>query len=187
MLKRAFLAYVLVELAVLVGLTWAVGLGWTLLVLLATAVVGFAIAGSQARRQLMRLQEFRAYPRGAYPRGANPRGAVADSALIAMGTVLVFIPGLLSSLVGTLMLLPPTRSVIRPAAGVLLNRGLLAPAGRVTVMSVGGTYLGSPYPGGYTTYTDPQPGYGDYIDGEVIEGQVYGPVHEAGIVRRHQS
>ena len=78
MLKRAFLAYVLVELAVLVGLTWAVGLGWTLLVLLSTAVVGFAMAGSQARRQLMRLQEFQANPRG-----ANPRGVVADSAMIA--------------------------------------------------------------------------------------------------------
>lgn len=175
MLKRAFLAYVLVELAVLVGLTWAIGLGWTLLVLLATAVVGFAVAGSQARRQLMRLQEFK----------ADPRGAVADSAMIAMGTVLVFIPGLVSSLAGTLMLLPPTRSAIRPVAGALLNRGLLAPAGRVTVMSGAGTYR--PYSGGYTTYSDPQPGYGDYIDGEVIEGQVYGPVHEAGIVRRHQS
>lgn len=185
MLKRAFLAYVLVELAVLVGLTWAVGLGWTLLVLLSTAVVGFAMAGSQARRQLMRLQEFQANPRG-----ANPRGVVADSAMIAMGTVLVFIPGLVSSLIGSLMLLPPTRSAIRPVAGVLLNRGLLAPSGRVTVMSVGGPY--QPYPGGYTTYADvqpddPQPGYGDYIDGEVIEGQVYGPVHEAGIVRRHES
>ena len=185
MLKRAFLAYVLVELAVLVALTLAVGLGWTLLVLLATAVVGFTMAGSQARRQLRRLQEVQANPRG-----ADPRGAVADSALIAMGTVLVFIPGLVSSLVGTLMLLPPTRSAIRPVAGVLLNRGLLAPAGRVTVMSVGGTY--QPYPGRYTTYgdpqpADPQPGYGDYIDGEVIEGQVYGPVHEAGIVRRRQS
>lgn len=170
MLKRALLAYVLVELAVLVGLTWAIGLGWTLLVLLATAVIGFAMAGSQARRQLMRLQQVQ----------ANPRGAVADSALVALGTVLVFIPGLVSSLVGTLMLLPPTRSAIRPVAGVLLNRGL----GQVRVMSVGSTY--QPY-NGYATVSEPQPGYGDYIDGEVVEEQVYGRVHEASIVRRYES
>lgn len=180
MLKRAFLAYVLIELAVLVGLAWAIGLGWTLLVLLATAAVGFAMAGSQARRQLMRLQQIQ----------ADPRGAVADSALVALGTVLVFVPGLVTTLIGTLMLLPPTRSAIRPVAGILLNRGLLAPAGRVRVMTVGGPY--QPYPagdgrGGYPNFPDSQPGYGDYIDGEIIEGQVYGRVHEASVVRRYES
>jgi len=180
MLKRAFLAYVLVELAVLVGLTWMIGLGWTLLVLLATAAVGFAMAGSQARRQLMRLQKIH----------TDPRGAVADSALVALGTVLVFIPGLVSSLVGTLMLLPPTRSAIRPVAGVLLTRGLLAPAGQVRVMTVGGPYQQYPYqqgPSGYPNFPDSHPGYGDYIDGEVVEGQVYGRVHEANVVRRYES
>lgn len=190
MLKRAFLAYVLVELAVLAGLTWVIGLGWTLLVLLATAAVGFAMAGSQARRQLMRLQQIH----------TDPRGAVADSALVALGTVLVLIPGLVSSLVGTLMLLPPTRSAIRPAAGVLLARGLLSPAGQVRVMTVGDPRLrygggGGPYQqypadhgrGGHPNFSDSHPGYGDYIDGEIVEGQVYGRVHEANIIRRYES
>lgn len=180
MLKRTFLAYVLVELAVLVGLTWMLGLGWTLLVLVATAAVGVAMAGSQARRQLMRLRQIH----------ADPRGAVADSALVALGTVLVFIPGLVSSLVGTLMLLPPTRSAIRPLAGILLTRGLLAPAGQVRVMTVGGPHpphAGGGGRGGYPNFSDAQPGYGDYIDGEIVEGQVYGRVHEANVIRRYES
>jgi UPF0716 protein FxsA len=36
MVFRWFLVYVVVEMAAIVALTWAVGLGWTLLVLLAT-------------------------------------------------------------------------------------------------------------------------------------------------------
>jgi UPF0716 protein FxsA len=154
MVMRTFFAYVLVELAVLVGLTWSLGLGWTLLILLATSVVGVALAGSQVKKQLLRLQQSR----------TDPQGAVADGMLVALGTVLVFIPGLVTTALGALMLLPPTRTVVRPLAGVLLTRGI---ARRVTVVNLTA-------PGGH----------GDYIDGEVVEEQVYGRVHEANIVRR---
>ncbi|MGY4712147.1 FxsA family protein [Mycolicibacterium sp. CBM1] len=153
---RTFLLYVLVELAVLAGLTWSLGLGWTLLILLATSVVGVALAGSQVKRQILRLQRTR----------TNAQGAVADSMLVALGTVLVFIPGLVTTAVGALMLLPPTRIVVRPLAAALLTRGI---ARRVTVVN-----LAAP---GY-------PGRPDYIDGEVIDEQVPGRVHDAGIVRR---
>ena len=167
MVKRTFLAYVLVELAVLAALTWAIGLGWTLLVLLATSVVGFAMAGSQAKRQLLRLQQTQ----------TNPQGAVADGMLVALGTVLVFIPGLVTTALGTLMLLSPTRSAVRPLAAMLLTRSLLGRVGRV-----GQVRVVNMNPGGYA-------GRGDYIDGEVIEEQVdeqvYGPVHDANIVRRY--
>ncbi len=153
---RTFLAYALVELAVLALLTWSVGLGWTLLILLATSVIGVALAGSQVKRQIRRLQQTR----------TNPQGAVADGMLVALGTVLVFIPGLVTTALGALMLLPPTRSAVRPLAGMLLTRGI---ARRVTVVNLAA------------------PGYArrvDYIDGEVVEEQVSGPVHEANIVRR---
>ncbi len=154
MVKRTFLVYALVELAVLGGLTWAIGLGWTLLVLLATSAVGVVMAGSQAKRQLLRLRQTQ----------TNPQGAAADGMLVALGTVLVFIPGLVTTALGTLMLLPPTRSAVRPVAAMLLTRSLL---GQVRVMKVGHV------PGGH----------GDYIDGEVIDEQVSAPVHDANIVR----
>ncbi|MCV7174474.1 FxsA family protein [Mycolicibacterium sphagni] len=153
---RTFFLYVLVELAVLAALTWSVGLGWTLLILLATSVVGVALAGSQVKRQIRRLQATR----------TDPQAVVADGMLVALGTLLVFIPGLVTTALGALMLLPPTRSVVRPLAGMMLTRGI---ARRVSVVN-----LTAP---GY-------PGRGDYIDGEVVEEQVYGRVHEANIVPR---
>jgi len=156
MVMRTFFAYVLVELAVLVALTWFLGFGWMLLILLATSVVGVALAGSQVKKQILRLQQTR----------TDPQAAVADGMLVALGTVLVFIPGLVTTALGALMLLPPTRTVVRPVAGMLLTRGI---ARRVTVVNLTG-------PG--------QPGRGDYIDGEVVEEQVYGPIHDANIVPR---
>jgi len=176
MLKRAFLAYVLVEMAVLVGLTWAIGLGWTLLVVFATAVAGVAMAGSQAKRQLTRLRQAQ----------SKPEGALADGMLVALGTVLVFVPGLVTSLLGTLMLLPPTRAAVRPVAGALLSRGLFKPAEPIRVASLGGSYPGAGYPGSFADYDfgNTHAGRGDYIDGEVIDEQVYAPVHEASNVRR---
>ena len=56
MVSRLFLVYVLVELAVVVALASTIGLGWTLLLLLAAFVAGLALAGSQLKRQLTRLR-----------------------------------------------------------------------------------------------------------------------------------
>ena len=64
------------------------------------------------------------------------------------------------------MLTPPTRSAVRPLAGMLLTRGDRPPG-----------QCGQPRPVRL-------PGRGDYIDGEVIDEQVFAPVHQAGIVRR---
>ncbi|WP_396930458.1 FxsA family protein [Mycolicibacterium sp.] len=155
---RTFLLYTVVEVAVLAALTWSVGIGWTLLILLASSVIGVALAGSQLKKQILKLQRTR----------TDPQGAVADSMLVALGTVLMFIPGIVSTAIGALMLLPPTRSVVRPLAGMVLTRGI---ARRVTVINLTA-------PAGY-------PGRGDYIDGEVVEDQVQGPVHDANIVRRY--
>lgn len=158
MVMRTFFLYAVVELAVLAALTWSVGIGWTLLILLATSVIGVALAGSQVKKQILKLQRTR----------TDPQGAVADSMLVALGTVLMFIPGIVSTAIGALMLLPPTRGVVRPLAAVVLTRGI---ARRVSVINL-------TVPGGY-------PGRGDYIDGEIVEDQVHGPVHDANIVRRY--
>ena len=88
MAMRLFLVYVVVELAVIVALASTIGFGWTVLLLLGTFVVGLALAGSQVKRQIRRLQS------GLRP---DPQGAVTDSVLVALGTVLVVIPGLVTT------------------------------------------------------------------------------------------
>jgi UPF0716 protein FxsA len=109
MVLRWFLVYALVELAAVVALAWSIGVGWTILLLLATLVVGIALAGSQVKRQIRRLLD-----------GFDtPQAALTDGVLIALGTVLVVIPGIVTTAVGLLLLLPPTRAVARPVVAAL--------------------------------------------------------------------
>ena len=91
MAMRLFLVYVLVELAVVVALASTIGFGWTVLLLLGTFALGLALAGSQVKRQI----------RGCSRVWPSPQGAVTDGALVALGTVLTVVPGLVTSVLGS--------------------------------------------------------------------------------------
>lgn len=148
MAMRLFLIYLIVELAVIVALVSTIGFGWTVLALTGTFLVGLALAGSQVKRHIRRLQS------GFSARTAP--GAVTDSVLVALGTILVAIPGLASSVLGALLLLPPTRAAARPLVAAIVAR-------RVPLVAAAGA--GAAAAGwGYTAA-----GRGDYIDGEVVE------------------
>lgn len=140
---RLFLLYALVEMAVLVALVSTIGLGWTLLISLAAFVVGLALAGSQLKRQVQRLRSGLT--------ASTAQGAVTDGALVALGTVLVVLPGLASSVLGALLLLPPTRVAARPVVTALAARRV----GRRVPFVVVGTPAG--------------PRRREYIDGEVVD------------------
>jgi UPF0716 protein FxsA len=143
---RLFLLYVVIEVAVIVGLTATVGFGWTIVALLATWLVGVALAGSQVKRHIRRLQSGL--------KAAAVPGAAADSMLVALGTVFVVIPGLASSVLGALLLLPPTRAVARPMVTAMAAR-------RMPLITAGAASAAG---WGYTASRQ-----GDYIDGEVID------------------
>ncbi|MBO0879813.1 MAG: FxsA family protein [Mycobacterium sp.] len=161
MVSRLFLVYALAEVTAVVGLALTIGLGWTLLLLLAAAVVGAALAGSQLKLQLRRLQSGLTTPPGGTPPDAGRaatglRGPATDSALVALGTVLVVVPGLVSTLMGLLLLLPPTRAVARPLLSAMIMRGISRSAPLITVVGADRfTSAGRP----------PQ----DYVDGEVVD------------------
>jgi len=144
MAMRLFLIYAVIELAVVVVLATTIGFGWTVLVLLATSILGFVLAGSQVRRQIRRLRSGL----------STPQGAVTDSALVALGTVLVFVPGLVTTAAGLLLLLPPTRAVARPLLTAVAAK-------RAPLITVAASSMGTM--GRRTTVR------GDYIDGEVID------------------
>jgi len=148
MAMRLFLLYAVIEIAVIVALVSAVGFGWTLLLSLAAFILGLALAGSQLKRHLQRLRSGLTVD--------SAQGAVTDSALVALGTVLVVVPGLATSVLGALLLLPPTRAAARPAVTALAARSL----GRRVPLIVVGTQAAGRASG---------PRRGDYIDGEVID------------------
>jgi UPF0716 protein FxsA len=147
MVSRLFLVYVLVELTVVVALASTIGLGWTLLLLLAAFVAGLALAGSQLKRQLTRLRS-----------GLTSQQSqlATDGALVALGSVLVVVPGLVTTAAGLLLLLPPTRAAARPMLTAMAARAIGRRAPLITVTTVGADR----YP--------PRPGP-DYIDGEVLD------------------
>jgi UPF0716 protein FxsA len=152
MVSRLFLIYVLIELAVLVALASTIGLGWTLLLLLAAFVAGLALAGSQLKRQLGRLRS-----------GLTMQQSqlATDGAMVALGSVLVVIPGLVTTAAGLLLLLPPTRAVARPLLTAMAVRGLTSSGRRAPLITV--TTVGADR---YASAPRPRP---DYIDGEVID------------------
>jgi UPF0716 protein FxsA len=145
MVSRLFLVYVVAELAVVVALASTIGLGWTMLLLLAAVAVGLAVAGSQFKLQLNRLRSGLTTD--------QPKLA-ADSMAVALGTLLVVMPGLVTSVAGLLLLLPPTRAAAHPLLSAMAVRGLGRHIPLITVAGVG-AYRRPPRP--------------DYIDGEVID------------------
>ncbi|MGA9872817.1 MAG: FxsA family protein [Rhodococcus sp. (in: high G+C Gram-positive bacteria)] len=102
-----FILYVIVEVAALVAVGSAIGVLWTVLLLLAGSVGGTILVRSQGKRVMDGL---RAASRGEQ----SPGSAVADGALFAIGSVALFVPGLVTSVLGILLLLPVTRWMLRP-------------------------------------------------------------------------
>ncbi|MBS9535019.1 FxsA family protein [Mycobacterium sp. M1] len=145
---RVFLAYLLIEVAATAALVWLIGFGWTVLALLGTFAVGLALAGSQARRQVGRLR-----------RGGPRQGALADGALVLLGTGLVVVPGLVSTVAGLLLLTPATRSAARPALVALAVAGLGRHTPLVAAVTVGRQW--------YEARRPAQPG--DFIDAEFVD------------------
>jgi len=144
MVHRLLLVYAVVELAVVIALVSTIGWGWTLLVLLATFILGWGLlapmAGSHLIHQLEQLQSGL----------KEPRSAVSDGAMITLATVLVLVPGLVTTTLGMLLLVPPIRTAAGPVLSATALRGLQR---RVPLI----------------TDTAGRRGRGDYIDGEVID------------------
>jgi len=137
MVMRLFLVYAVVELAVIVAVASAIGVGWTILLLLASFLVGVALAGSQIKRHVQRLRS------GLTTAGPGGQArVVTDSALVALGAVLVVIPGLASSLGGLLLLLPPVRALLRPVVISRVQRRIDRGSARFVVFSAGAPDLG---------------------------------------------
>ncbi|MCZ4560259.1 FxsA family protein [Rhodococcus sp. IEGM 1401] len=103
-----FVLYVVVEVAALVAVGSALGVLWTVVLLIGGSLVGSLLVRSQGRRVLDGLQRA---SRGERSAG----GAVADGALFAAGSVAMFVPGLVTTVIGLLLLIPPTRWLLRPA------------------------------------------------------------------------
>jgi UPF0716 protein FxsA len=107
----------LAEIAVLVLVAGWIGVGWTILLTLATSALGAALLARQGTRALADLRD-RAQTR------QHPGRALGDAGLVALGGVLMLLPGFLGDVLGLLCLLPFTRALPRTLIARLLLRQL---------------------------------------------------------------
>lgn len=100
------LLYLVVEIIALVALASAIGVGWTLVVLLAGAVLGVLLARREGVRAAQGIAVAVSSRRVAHVE-------ITDGLLVAAGGVLLFVPGLVTDVAGLLLLLPGTRGLVR--------------------------------------------------------------------------
>jgi len=106
LLFLAFLVVPLVELYVLIQVGQAIGALPTIAILLADSLLGAALMRSQSRAAWQRFLS-------ASRSGRVPAREVVDGALIVFGGALLLTPGFVTDILGVLLLLPPTRALVR--------------------------------------------------------------------------
>jgi UPF0716 protein FxsA len=103
-----FVAFPIVELTILFKLGDEFGWLATLAIVLGAGMAGAAVARLEGLRAAMRVRQQLA-------RGTLPAAEMFDGLLIAAAGVLLVIPGVVSDVAGLVLLLPPTRALVRRA------------------------------------------------------------------------
>jgi UPF0716 protein FxsA len=124
-LLALFILVPLAELYVILKVGDAIGAVWTILLLAADSVLGSLLLRAQGRSVWGRFNT-------ALAEGKMPHREVIDGVLVVFGGAFLITPGFITDVVGLLLLIPPTRAVVR--------RLLVSRLGRR--IAVGGTRRG---------------------------------------------
>jgi UPF0716 protein FxsA len=101
-----FIVVPIAELYVIIQVGQLIGIWPTLALLLADAILGSLLLRHQGRGAWQRFNQALAERR-------FPGKEVVDGLLIVVGGTLLLTPGFLSDIVGLLLLIPPTRAIVR--------------------------------------------------------------------------
>jgi UPF0716 protein FxsA len=114
-LVAIFIVVPLVELYVILKVGDAIGAVWTILLLAADSVLGSLLLRSQGRSVWRRFNDALAV-------GRMPHREVMDGVLVIFGGAFLITPGFLTDVVGLILLIPPTRALVRRALVRRLGR-----------------------------------------------------------------
>src|SRR5918992_3250565 len=103
-----FLVIPIAELYAIYKVGDAIGVPWTFLLLAADSVIGALLLRSQGRAVWRRFNE-------ALSQGRMPHREVQDGVLVIFGGAFLITPGFITDVFGLLLLIPPTRTLIRKA------------------------------------------------------------------------
>jgi UPF0716 protein FxsA len=118
MFLRLLLLFTLVpllELFILVKLGSVIGVGATVLIVIATGVLGASLARWQGLGVLRRLTQD-------LERGRLPADALLDGLLIFIAGAVLLTPGLITDVLGFLLLLPAGRAVVKKTVAARLQK-----------------------------------------------------------------
>ncbi len=105
-LLALFVLLPIVELALLIQVGQAIGLFWTLAIVVATGFLGATLARRQGLRAWLAIQD-------QLRQGAMPGNVLVDGLLILIGGIVLLTPGLLTDLAGFALLVPATRMALK--------------------------------------------------------------------------
>lgn len=114
-----FIVVPLAELYVILQVGEAIGAVWTILLLAADSLLGALLLRSQGRTVWGRFNS-------AVAEGRMPHREVIDGVLVIFGGAFLITPGFLTDIVGLLLLIPPTRALIRRLVARRVGRRVAA-------------------------------------------------------------
>jgi UPF0716 protein FxsA len=135
-----FIVWVAAELFVIVQVAEAIGVLLTIVLLIAAWPLG---GWAMRREGQVVWRRFNA----ALAEGRPPGRELVDGALVMLGGALLMVPGFISDAAGLLLLLPPTRALVRTGLAHNLQHRLVARAGRFAGRSAGARGPGARGPG----------------------------------------
>jgi UPF0716 protein FxsA len=112
-----FIVVPIAELYVIIKVGEAIGLVPTLVLLLADAILGSMLLRYQGRAAWIRFNR-------ALAEGRLPHKEVFDGVLVIMGGALLLTPGFLTDILGLILLIPPTRALVRAMSARFVRRRL---------------------------------------------------------------
>ncbi|OWU85975.1 exlusion protein FxsA [Oceanicola sp. 22II-s10i] len=104
-LLLAFIAVPMIEIALFIQVGGVIGLGWTLAIVLLTAILGTWLVRAQGFQAIERI-------RRSINELNDPTQPLAEGAMILLAGALLLTPGFFTDAVGFSLLMPPVRHVV---------------------------------------------------------------------------
>ena len=105
LLLALFIGIPLLEITLFIQVGGAIGLGWTLAIVIFTAILGAWMVRSQGARAMLNL-------RTSFSNLQDPTEPLAHGAMILFSGALLLTPGFFTDFIGFALLIPPVRSAV---------------------------------------------------------------------------
>src|SRR3954471_19710161 len=114
----------LVDLLILVKIGWETSILVPIAIVIVTGVVGTALARREGWKVLERIRED-------VRTGQMPADSLIDGFLVLLAGILFFLPGVLTDVIGIVLLFPPTRSLVKRGVAAWFRRNVELHVGRI--------------------------------------------------------